>query len=201
MSMINTENYTATLTPELTLTGIVNVSSAPGGGGGTGENGATFYPTVSTDGVISWSNDKGYPNPEPVNIKGATGAQGATGPKGDKGDKGEPGTPGEQGPKGDTGDVGPKGDKGDVGPQGAAGPKGEPGEPGEIGPQGPQGPQGLQGLKGDKGDKGDSGANGIDGVTPERGVDYWTNADKAAIEATSKAYIDAQLGVIVNASY
>ena len=46
--------------------------------GGSGENGATFIPSVSTEGVISWTNDKGLSNPTPVNIKG------------DKGDKGDP---------------------------------------------------------------------------------------------------------------
>lgn len=34
------------------------------------ENGATFFPHVSESGVLSWTNDKGLPNPEPVNIKG-----------------------------------------------------------------------------------------------------------------------------------
>lgn len=43
------------------------------GGGGTGENGATFTPSVSTDGVISWTNDKGLANPQSVNIKGTDG--------------------------------------------------------------------------------------------------------------------------------
>lgn len=45
-------------------------SSGGGGGGTSGENGATFIPTVSPDGVISWENDKGLENPPPVNIKG-----------------------------------------------------------------------------------------------------------------------------------
>lgn len=40
---------------------------------GTGENGATFIPSVSADGVLSWINDKGLPNPDPVNIKGENG--------------------------------------------------------------------------------------------------------------------------------
>lgn len=40
---------------------------------GGGSDGATFTPAVSGDGVISWSNDKGLPNPEPVNIKGEDG--------------------------------------------------------------------------------------------------------------------------------
>lgn len=38
-----------------------------------GEDGATFIPSVSADGVISWTNDKELPNPEPVNIKGEAG--------------------------------------------------------------------------------------------------------------------------------
>lgn len=47
-----------------------------------GENGATFIPSVSANGVISWTNDKNLPNPTPVNIKGE---------KGDRGEKGERG--------------------------------------------------------------------------------------------------------------
>lgn len=53
------------------------------GGGGT--PGATFIPSVSSAGVISWTNDGGLPNPDPVNIKGPrgnTGNTGATGPAG-----------------------------------------------------------------------------------------------------------------------
>ena len=38
-----------------------------------GQNGATFIPSVSTEGVISWTNDRDLPNPEPVNIKGEKG--------------------------------------------------------------------------------------------------------------------------------
>lgn len=41
-----------------------------------GQNGATFYPEVSEDGVLSWTNDRGLPNPEPVNIKGSPGKDG-----------------------------------------------------------------------------------------------------------------------------
>lgn len=48
-----------------------------------GQNGATFIPSVSNDGIISWTNDRELPNPAPVDIKGA---------KGDKGDKGDSGT-------------------------------------------------------------------------------------------------------------
>lgn len=48
-----------------------------------GDNGATFTPSVSEEGIISWTNDQSLSNPDPVNIKG---------PKGDKGDPGEPGS-------------------------------------------------------------------------------------------------------------
>lgn len=38
-----------------------------------GQNGATFYPDVSEDGIISWTNDRELDNPEPVNIRGEDG--------------------------------------------------------------------------------------------------------------------------------
>lgn len=40
-------------------------------------DGATFTPSVSEDGDLSWSNDKGKDNPPTVNIKGAKGDPGA----------------------------------------------------------------------------------------------------------------------------
>lgn len=48
-----------------------------------------------------------------------------------------------------------------------------------------------------RGDKGEPGQDGTDGYTPQRGVDYWTAADVAAIHS----YIDTQLGVIENGTY
>ena len=47
--------------------------------GDKGDTGTTFTPSVSADGVISWTNDGGKANPDSVNIKG---------PKGDKGETG-----------------------------------------------------------------------------------------------------------------
>lgn len=47
--------------------------------GKDGESGATFIPTVSEEGVISWENDKGLPNPPSVNIKGPPGENGTGG--------------------------------------------------------------------------------------------------------------------------
>ena len=47
-----------------------------GESGKDGENGATFTPSVSADGTLSWTNDKGLDNPPSVNIKGADGEKG-----------------------------------------------------------------------------------------------------------------------------
>lgn len=46
-----------------------------------------------------------------------------------------------------------------------------------------KGDTGAKGDKGDPGEPGASGAPGADGKTPERGVDYWTETDKAEIVA------------------
>ncbi len=45
-------------------------------------NGAAIIPHIDEDGTLSWSNDAGLENPEPINLKGE---------KGDKGDTGDPG--------------------------------------------------------------------------------------------------------------
>ena len=44
------------------------VSRIEENGGAGGGDGATFIPTVSPEGVISWTNDKGLNNPDPVNL-------------------------------------------------------------------------------------------------------------------------------------
>ena len=80
--------------------------NAGGGSGASGENGATFTPSVSEDGIISWTNDKGLENPTSVNIKGPKGDTGATGEKGEKGETGEQGPPGIEGPQGPAGTPG-----------------------------------------------------------------------------------------------
>ena len=97
---------------------------APGtssGEGGTGENGATFTPTLDENGNLSWSNDKGLANPATVNIKGPKGDQGMPGADGMAGEKGEKGDPGERGEKGDPGEKGEKGDPGQKGEKGDSG--------------------------------------------------------------------------------
>ena len=152
-----------------------------GTAGADGEDGATFTPSVSSDGTLSWSNDKGLANPASVKIKGEAGAAGA------KGDKGDPFTyddftaaqlaalKGEKGDKGETGEQGVKGDKGEQGEQGQQGIQGVKGDTGATGANGQDGKSAYQialdngfvgtqaewlaSLKGDKGDTGASGAN------------------------------------------
>lgn len=155
-----------------------------GTAGADGEDGATFTPSVSSDGTLSWNNDKGLANPASVNIKGEAGAAGAKGDpftyddftaaqlaalKGEKGDKGD------KGDKGETGEQGVKGDKGEQGEQGQQGVQGVKGDTGATGANGQDGKSAYQialdngfvgtqaewlaSLKGDKGDTGASGAN------------------------------------------
>ena len=51
----------------------------PGADGADGQNGATFTPSLSPEGVLSWSNDQGLENPAAVSIRGP---EGPTGPQG-----------------------------------------------------------------------------------------------------------------------
>ena len=120
--------------------------------GGKGDDGATFTPSVSADGIISWTNDKDLPNPEPVNIKGV---------KGDKGDRGEQGIQGVQGLKGETGEQGQKGADGTSATHRWSGTT--------LYITSASGTSSAD-LKGDKGDTGETGANGTNGKDGEAGV-------------------------------
>lgn len=163
--------------------------------GPQGPAGPVFTPSISADGVVSWTNNGGLENPDPVSVKGDTGPQGPKGDKGDKGDTGATGPQGETGPQGATGATGAQGPKGDKGDKGDVGyvftpsinsegvvswtnngglPNPEPvsvrgpqGAKGDPGDQGPQGERGLQGETGPQGPKGDKGDTGAQG---EQGI-------------------------------
>jgi len=123
--------------------------------------------------------------------QGEKGEKGDPGPQGEKGEKGDPGPQGEKGEKGDPGPQGEKGEKGDRGEDGTMtfadltqeqkdslkGEKGDPGEKGEKGDPGAEGPQGPAG------EKGETGPAGADGKTPVKGVDYFTEEEKAELVA------------------
>lgn len=66
------DTYTITYTDGTTST----FSVTNGQKGDPGADGVTFTPTVSAEGVISWTNDGGKVNPQPVDIKGPQGPQG-----------------------------------------------------------------------------------------------------------------------------
>ena len=145
---------------------ITGVSS---GGDGSSGDVVVYTPSISSDGVLSWTNNGDLPNPSPVNIKGPQGKTGATGPRGEKGETGATGPAGANGKDGisvthswagtvltvtsasGTSSADLKGEKGDTGAQG---------------PQGEQGPQGATGPKGDTGPAGSDGTNAtITGAT------------------------------------
>jgi hypothetical protein len=142
------------------LNSAFNAEFSEGGGGQDGKDGATFIPSVSAEGIISWMNDQGLPNPPPVNIKGE---------KGDKGEKGERGLQGIQGVQGERGADGAKGDKGD---------KGDRGEAGKNGTNGKDGYTPVKGVDYFDGANGKDGKDGEDGYTPVKGKDYFTDTDK-----------------------
>lgn len=53
--------------------GLITIYVPQGLQGPQGHIGITFIPEVSEEGILSWTNDGGYPNPSPVNIKGPKG--------------------------------------------------------------------------------------------------------------------------------
>lgn len=117
--------------------------------GGGGNNGVTFIPSVSEDGIISWTNNGGLPNPTPVDIMGPQGIQGQIGPQGDRGETGYYYTPLVD----DNGNLSWTNNGGLVNPStmNIKGPQGAQGIQGIQGPQGETGAQGPQGLQGDPG--------------------------------------------------
>lgn len=40
-----------------------------GADGNNGKDGISFIPSVSDKGILSWTNNSGLPNPDPVNLK------------------------------------------------------------------------------------------------------------------------------------
>lgn len=185
-----------------------------------GPNGFVFTPSVSDDGLLSWSNDGGLENPQSVNIRGEKGERGEPGPaytiKGqayatvealqaavtnpEEGDQYNVGTHPPYNIYRWTG--GAWEDQGKLrGAQGATFTPSvsENGVLSWTNDGGLANPSSVN-IKGDKGDRGEPGATGspgaagADGYTPVRGVDYWTESDIAAI----KGYVD---DAILNGSW
>jgi hypothetical protein len=141
-----------------------------------GQNGATFTPQVSNDGILSWTNDRGLENPHPINIKG------------DKGERGEQGIQGIQGLKGDRGEDGYTpikgidyfdGTNGKDGVDGYTPIKGVDYFDGKDGRDGKNGKDGIDGVDGK------DGVNGIDGVDGKDGISVTHEWDGTILKITS----------------
>lgn len=74
-----------------------------GGGGGGGESVIAWKPTVTAQGVISWTRTSSTTTPESQNIRGP---QGETGPQGNTGPAGPTGATGATGATGPQGEAG-----------------------------------------------------------------------------------------------
>lgn len=170
---------------------------------------------MSTDDTLSWINNKGLPNPEPVNIKGERGQNGIDGVNGQDGAAatiqiGRVTTlnPDQQATVTNTGTASaavfdfaiPKGEKGERGLQGEKGDTGEQGERGETGyyftpnvsTDGELSWSNNGGLDNPtpiniKGEKGETGQNGY---TPVKGTDYWTSEDIVTMTNVIKETMD-----------
>ena len=72
-------NYIQWRYPDTEWTNLVALSELKGEQGDKGTVGAHFTPSVSDDGVLSWTNNGELENPQPVNIRGPQGVQGEQG--------------------------------------------------------------------------------------------------------------------------
>lgn len=147
--------------------------------GDKGDDGATFTPSVSADGIISWTNDKGLPNPEPANIKGPPGVPGATPVKGVDYFDGTPGASATHRWDGTTLTITSASGtssanlKGDPGKDGAPGYTPVKGVDYFDGKDGYTPVKGVDYFDGEPGKDGEPGQPGKDGYTPVKGKDYF----------------------------
>ena len=155
--------------------GVQGPAGQDGAEGAAGAPGVTFTPSVSADGVISWTNDGGADNPEPVSIRGPQGPAGQDGASGAPGEPGADGAPGEDGGY-YTPSVSESGEL-----SWAPSKSGMPGVTAVNirGPQGIQGPTGPQGPAGQTGEAGAPGTDGADGAPGDDGGYYTPGVDSA----------------------
>lgn len=133
INTVGTPSVTVTnsgTTSTLTFHKLKGATGAKGDKGDQGPKGTTFIPSVSSAGVISWTNDGGLTNPTNINIKGPTGPQGPQGANGytftpsvsTSGDLSWSKAQGSGGSVPATVNIqGPRGEIGPRGPQGSAG--------------------------------------------------------------------------------
>lgn len=158
-----------------------------------GQNGATFTPSVSEDGVISWTNDRDLDNPQPVNIRGTDGKDGKDGVDGYIPVKGIDYFDGVDGKDGKDGKDGYTPVKGVDYFDGKKGDQGERGLPGEAGTPCTHRWSGTTlyvtsasgtssaNLKGDTGATGTAGQPGADGFSPTVAVSDITGGHRVSV--------------------
>ena len=161
-------------------------------GGGKGEDGGYYIPSVDENGILSWEATKpNMPEVAEADIKGEKGQDGYTPIKGVDYFDGQNGKDGEKGEaftyedftaeqlealKGETGASGKDGYTPIKGVDYFDGEKGEKGDAFKYEDFTPEQLASLKGEKGEtgaQGEKGETGASGKDGYTPVKGVDYF----------------------------
>lgn len=171
---------------------------------GVGEDGATFTPSVDASGNISWTNDKGLPNPTTRNIKGPQGTPGNDGADGEDGHtpaitatkSGTTTTIKSDGVAIATINDGAKGDDGKDGADGHS-PVVTASKSGTVTTIKVDGTAIATINDGTQGNPGPTGPTGPDGHTPVKGTDYWTSADRQGIIDDVLAAIPIYGGAIV----
>jgi hypothetical protein len=157
--LINSSNYTTTISSSNSMTSNINLILPE-------DNGGSNY-VLRTDGSgnTSWIQFLGLTGlTGPTGLTGVSGSLGLTGPSGPTGPQGITGPSGLTGSTGATGGTGYTGQQGITGPSGLTGLTGPTGHTGAIGFTGPTGPTGLTGPTGPVGEQGYTGIQGIQGT-------------------------------------
>ena len=171
-----------------------------------GLRGPYYVPAIDDEGWLSWSNNGGLPNPQPVRIVGRdgrgitlTGQCESMADLPEDPEQGEAWAVGEEEPFecyawfGEWVDMGllfPPGPQGETGPQGPAGPTGPTGPKGDTGPTGPTGPKGDTGETGPAGETGPQGPTGPAGPGVPAGGDPGQLLAKKTVDDYDGEWVD-----------
>lgn len=185
---------------DLTAEQIEALRGREGQQGPVGPQGYTYTPSVSSTGVLTWTNNGGLANPSAVNIKGPEGQQGPKGNpftyddftqsqldalRGPEGQQGQPGQDGKNGvtftPSLSSSGVLTWTNNGGLSNPNAVSLKGPQGEPGKDGVDGKNGVDGksftfsdftAEQLEALRGPSGSDGKDGVDGLNGKDGATF-----------------------------
>ena len=173
----------------------------------SGLEGATFTPSVSEEGILSWTNNKNLNNPEPVNIVGKDGRKIIVNPETFNITSNNPKTCNINTPDLDFDEINVNdlvisftktADNKDYLCVYDVSSKSETSQYVylvcksciDITPK--------PGEKGEKGDPGANGKDGTNGHTPEKGTDYYTEAEKTELVNEVVAKVNEDIGLILD---